>query len=159
MSQEDRSERRWREAFTAILKDTPTDYSRRHEQMTAIRQSFYRQLAIALAQPLRDYLVSLPQETYEQKSHLARWLNEQLNSVGLAVLCHRTYRPATLIAESDSTGKGYYALEVHDESSHHIRTLSKRRSLPFIELVQDDPNAAPPLSARVTKGRGTHNQR
>ena len=97
MTQEDPDEKRWREALTALLNDVPFDYPRRYQEFSALRESFYRQLAIGLAQPLRDYLSAMPQETFEKKAALAQQVNEELRRLGLALLCHRTYRPATAI--------------------------------------------------------------
>jgi hypothetical protein len=125
-----------------------------------MRDAFLGEMSVALVQSLRDHLESRPQHTYEEKATLARELGEQLARLGLALLCHRTWRPATLIAEPDETGKGYFALEVKDDAGRTLRTLSKRRTLPpLIELVANDETGAPPFRARVGKGRENKNQR
>jgi hypothetical protein len=157
MAQESPEEARWRITFRALLKEAPQDYSRRYHQFGMLRETFYGELARLLAPALREYLRTQPQDTVDAKTTLATRLNEELRNIGLAILCPRTGRPATLAVYSgkdDATGRGYFGLEVQDHVGNSVQTTPKMRSIPLLDhlmLTQNDSSIAAPLATRMRR--------
>lgn len=160
MAQEDLEVTRWRDAFSALLKDAPADYERRYHQYRAFQRILQEELSRSLGHALREYLVSQRQATFAEKVALTERLDQQLRDLGLALLCHGPDRPGVLTAESTGEkpiDRGQFVLAVKGPAGEHGKIMWKRRTLPLdlIELIPDEPDAfaARVASARARSGR------
>jgi hypothetical protein len=60
------------------------------EQCLTIRRVFLEELAARLEHPMNEFLRHQPQQTYEDKKSLMRWLHSELDSLNLGIVCPRT---------------------------------------------------------------------
>ena len=118
-------------AFTDTLKvvnelvQTPNCESYRASADWALRLQMEVQRAIAklLAPLLNDQLRELPQQTYEQKKELCRWVNAELRNLGLAVLCPKTGLPAMMhAAPGNHPELGRFEIQLSGSTSQRKRT-------------------------------------
>lgn len=155
-------EAKWRSAVRGLLRDLSADCSTAHGQLRTARDIVYEELARAFESPLFDYLKAQPHETALQKATLAQDCTTLLTSLGLAIRCPRTSRPAKLtvtVPADDTSGKGYFTLQVADSTGALVTTLPARRSVPEIRLMQDDPKRAPALRSKQNRGDDTRRVR
>ena len=109
MGQDTAQETRWRNACRNLLKISARDYAGEYQQYQTVREIFYQELSTAFARSLRRRLDHLSQETFENKTAVASYVNDQLRGLGLAmaILCPRTDRPARLVVDRENDPSGY----------------------------------------------------
>lgn len=111
------------------------DYASLKARLDAENAAFRGKLAAELAPALNARIQEMPHETYEQKKALANWVNEQLDSLGLAVKCPKTQLPARLHGDTGSWPEiGRFQFQVATGKGRPTRTVSTDK-LPVIELV------------------------
>ena len=110
------------------------------EEMHAARM----QIAAELAPALNIHIRAMPHGTYDEKRELARWVNAELEPLGLAVQCPKTGLPAKLRGMAGHwRGIGRFGIEVSIDGKQKTPTVSD--SLPELTLT----DAAPPREAEV----------
>jgi hypothetical protein len=100
-----------------------------------------QEIAHRLAPLLNKHLHGLKQDTYTEKQAIASWVNSELRSLGLAIRCPKTGRPAILIADIRSGGEesSRFRLEIVNEEGRRERTFTTAHELPDLELIEDSP--------------------
>ena len=103
------------EYLVALLTTVPTDA--KYEQVASViaeaNHDFRREMAARLEPALNADIQGMKHDTLEQKKELGRWVNEELEPLGLAVQCPNTLKPAKLRATTGSsnwpdTGRFYF---------------------------------------------------
>lgn len=105
----------------------------------------YRLAVAKRLQPLLNQELQVqPKDSYAEKQSIASWVNRRLKEIGLAIKCPKTGRPANLFADIKQAGSeiSRFRLEIRDEKGHKVRTYNSR-SLPELELVEDEPRREP----------------
>jgi hypothetical protein len=124
-------------AVESLFTNLPAPYAERYAMMQSLRHSFYAELAKQLEPALNAYAKTQPQETWEERSTLASWINQTLRQSGLALVCPRTNRAAILI--SDMTGgsrkKMHFRFQTTEPSGRRVRS-GMSTELPDLELMQ-----------------------
>lgn len=83
---------------------------------TSVRESIAR----ALSPHLNYHVALVPQDTYDEKRELAKWVNAELRRFGVAIKCPRTGLPAFLVADPGGRpGSGRFQLEVTQDGKPH----------------------------------------
>lgn len=129
--QNEASERR--EELIAALASTHGGYLRAAQHLRNARQLFHEQVAIQVAPLLNKYLEKVPKSTLQEKQELAKWVNAELRSLGLAVRCPKTGQAAMLRADpghDEEHGRFQIALISND--------LARKRTVSSPELFQLD---------------------
>ncbi len=128
----------FRRAIAPKVEELPKDYASRREALTALNDATRVAIAKALEAPLNAHAATLPQDTYEDKKTLAKWINAELRQFGLALKCDRTDRPCILVGNpGNRPDVGRFMLQYMDERGklHHPLTSV---TLPKLELMTDD---------------------
>jgi hypothetical protein len=135
-----------RTAVEISLDKLPADYSACFAKLVKANHAFRGQVAVALQSRLNKHLHALPSESYAEKQAIASWVNGQLRDLGLAIKCPKTGRPGNLVADLKEAGGDIsrFRLEIREESGKRIRTISSR-TLPELELIEDEPRQEPLL--------------
>lgn len=124
-----------------VPKDIP--YEEQAKEAARRSHAFRQQLAADLAPALNARIreKDMPHDTLDQKKELARWVNDQLEPLGLAVQCPKTGHPAKLWG---ITGKYPFCFEIQRDGKR-IKTAYSA-TLPELTLM----DAAPPKAAEVS---------
>lgn len=116
-----------------------------------LAESFDRdrvRIAAQLEQPLNVEINARPHASYDEKKELAKWVNGELRSFGLAIKCPKTARPAILLGSPTGTpGVGRFHLEVMTDEGIPKRTVTSVE-VPRLGLMLAD------LSWAKSGGRG-----
>src|SRR5437870_4506662 len=84
----------------ALFEHLPEGLEERHARLEQIRNLFHEQVALALQGPLNQYIAQLPQDTLEEKSKVAGYVNGIHRSCGLAIRDPKSGRCALLVTDS-----------------------------------------------------------
>lgn len=115
-----------------------TDYATLSSQVHAADTAFRTWVATTIAGVLSKTVSELPHDSLQDKSSVAGWVNSELRSLGLALKCPRTQKPALLRADHGmDDGHGRFQLRLAEDNNQ--RTVNRGRLsdiLPF-ELMPD----------------------
>ena len=130
----------FRKAVEACLDMVPQDCPALIAEMERFQHEFRVALAERLEPVLNAYVRQLPQDTYEDKKALARFVNAQLSPLGLAVRCPKTGMPSIIEADAnDASGKvSRFRYFARRPEGRRVRTVSNKE-LPVLELMEDTP--------------------
>ncbi len=129
----------WLKVLRAALDEMPRDYRARYEQVSAMRHAVLREFASAIQRQLNDYLQSLPQETVEEKRHIAKTVNSELRVLNLSVRCPVTQLPATLVAEPGYLNRtSKFRFQSFDTSGRRWQKGVSHK-VPLLELIEAPP--------------------
>lgn len=107
--------------------------------------AFRQQLAAELAPALNAHIRTMPHEALEQKKELARWVNDQLRPLGLAVRCPNTGLPARLLGIAGSyrpeVPGGTFCFETYTDGKQRKTAYSD--ALPELTLTDATPPPEP----------------
>lgn len=118
------------------------------------RQRVAEELAPALNARIR--LPDMPHETLEQKKELARWVNEQIEPLGLAVQCPNTGLPAKLRGVTGSNrwpDVGRFCCEIYKDRKQ--KKTAYWDSLPELTLTDVTPQREPEVNWQQAVGPKT----
>lgn len=125
------------------LADLPQDFAARREALRALHLAARSAIAESFEAALNREASERPQQTYEDKKALAKWVNAELRELGLTVRCPKTGRPAFVRGHAGGTpGVGRFHLEITDERGVQQRTVTSV-NLPYLNLEADDLARAP----------------
>jgi hypothetical protein len=133
------------ENIKALVTLPPDDYGGRVVAAASLNAASRSLIAEQLAPALNAHIHSMMHGTLEQKKELARWVNDQLEPLGLAVQCPNTKLPAKLrgIAGSyrpDVSG-GTFCFEVYKDGKQKKTAYSD--TLPELTLTDATPSQEP----------------
>jgi hypothetical protein len=127
-----------RETISKKLDELPVRFDVRRAELHTVHDAAREAIARAFEPALNEKARSLPQATYDDKKHVASWVNEQARELGLAVRCPRTGKPGLLRADTAGVpGVGRFAVETTDASGRRRRVFTSV-ALPALELVPAD---------------------
>lgn len=122
-----------------IVEREPAGFTDRVRHARALRSSVQHELVALLEPALNAHLSGMPQDTLEEKRHLASWVNHELHSLGLGIRCPKTGRPAVLVANPGRSGDEGEASRFRIESRDERGKKHQSPSLgwvPELELVE-----------------------
>ncbi len=95
-----------------------------YDEARAVLLDFESSAREAIARALSPHFVYhvtfMPQETYDEKRELAKWVNGELRRFGVAIRCPKTDLPAFLVADPGGRpGFGRFQLEVTLDGKPH----------------------------------------
>jgi hypothetical protein len=127
------------EFLAALLAKPPKDASYEDEAKDAAARihAVKQQVAEKLAPALNARICEKPHDTLEQKKELARWVNEQLEPLGLAVQEPKTGRPGKLRGARGNRPTGCFEIEVKIDGKQEYPTTSD--DLPELQLMDANP--------------------
>lgn len=130
------------------LGDLPPEYSARRHVFATLHDSVRSVIASALEPVLNEQAAAMPQETYEEKKALAKWVNAELRRFGLALKSDRTDRPCILVGNpGNRPGFGRFMLQYADEHGKLQNPLTSV-TLPHLALMPDDLTRASYISPK-----------
>ena len=101
------------------------DVSRALDAARHARRRVLHEIAASLQGPLNEYLRHQPQQTYEEKKALSKWLNQTLRELDLAIECPQTRMPAILVGnQSEDPARGRFQLKVSMPDGRRTKTCS-----------------------------------
>lgn len=124
-----------KQIVTLVGERDRDSYEALRQRLIDARKLFHELLAERLTPAFNGHLAALPHETLEEKQALTRHANAEMRSLGLAIKCPRTGRPAMLHADrgrDPDTGRFQVALIGSD--GERARTVSAN-SLLALELM------------------------
>ena len=134
------------EYLDALLATVPkgATYEEKADKLAGLNHEVRQRFAAELAPALNTRIQTMPHDTYEEKKELARWVNDQLEPLGLAVQCPNTGLPAKLRGHAGNwPGVGRFAFEVYSDGKRKTPSVSDK--LPELTLI----DATPPNEAEV----------
>jgi hypothetical protein len=135
--------------MATVPKDAP--YEEKAEQLAGLSHEVRQRIAAELAPALNSRIQKMPHDTYEKKKELARWVNDQLEPLGLAVQCPKTGLPAKLRGKTGNwPGVGCFAFEVYIDGKQKMPTVSDK--LPELKLTDATPSQEPEVKWQQTVG-------
>lgn len=132
------------EHLRALLATVPDDagYAQLVQSLDGLARALRQQIADRLEPALNAQIRGMPQETLDQKKELARWVNTELDRLGLAVKCPKTGLPAKLRGVTGHwPGVGRFAIEIYVDGKQKTPTISD--TLPEIQLIDASPVLEP----------------
>ncbi len=125
------------------LSELPLDFAARREALRELHGAVRTAFASSFEAVLNAHAATLPQQTYEDKKTLAKWVNAELRELGLTIRCPRTGQPALLRGHPGGVaGVGRFHLEITDSAGVQRRTVTSV-TLPELQLQPDDLTRAP----------------
>lgn len=119
------------------------DYTIKAAALNALSNAFRQQMAITIQGSLNAQLAKIPQETYEEKKELAKWLNAEMRKFGIAVCCPKTGRASLLYADHGRhPAQGRFQLDNSDDEGNKHRTLSFNELISLTFMADDLSRAA-----------------
>lgn len=121
----------------------PNDFDTQRTKLRERAIAFRGVIAEVLEPLLNERAASMPQDTYEQKKIVSKWINTELHELGLAIRCPKTGQPAHCLANPGGTpGVGRFHLETVDTKGKRHRTVTAVK-LPTLSLMPEDFTRAP----------------
>lgn len=153
-------ELKWSSAIRDVLSELPVNYEESHRLLSAFRSVVLDEMAATLQPRLTKHLSQIPQETYVQKQAVASWVNHELRSLGLAIRCPKTGKPAILVADlrGDDDSGSRFRLEIRADDGRRTRTYSSKE-LPALDLMADAVREEPFAKSAVRTAIRTRPQR
>lgn len=113
------------------------DYANQRALLVRISDATRAAIAKAFGPILTERAKAFPQQDYEDKKALARFINSELRRFGLAIKCPKTGMPAFLVAHpGGQPGIGRFHLEVTD-SGKPRRTVTSSEFPESLSLMPD----------------------
>jgi hypothetical protein len=138
-----------REALAKFAANLPKDIDCQRNAFVALRDAMRDEVARAFQCTLNDEAKKLPQETYEEKKALTKWINGELRQLGLAIKNKKSGHPCFIFATTgNNPAVGRFVLDYRDDRGRHQHPFSSL-SLPELELTLDDLKVEP--SAKRTR--------
>ncbi len=132
-----------RELVTGLVSNVSPKYSERRDRLRAVSDAFRQEMAVALEAALNDHLQTLPQDTFEDKKTIAKYVNAELRRFGLALRGPSAGDPCILRADPGGhPGRGRFQLDYTDGEGKR-RYIKTSATLMPLELVADDLGRAP----------------
>lgn len=133
----------FKSALTSILKQAEGSYAEQRAVLTKATDFTREAIAQVLAPSLNKQAGELAQDTYEDKKHLAKWINAELRRFGLAVKCPKTGFPCLLVATTGNRPSiGRFVLDYTDADGKRHHPISWA-TLPHLQLMPDDLTRSP----------------
>lgn len=141
------------EYLDRLLATVPTDvpYEEQAEEGAKVSHAFRQRLAERLGPELNkrlrgtDEIAGIPHNTLDEKKELARWVNDQLEPLGLAVQCPNTGLPAKLRGTKGNwPGVGTFCYQIYRDGKPEKTAYADE--LPELTLI----DATPPKEPEVT---------
>lgn len=101
--------------------------------VSTAKEAFLAETARQVQRPLNAYLATQAQETFRDKSALARSLSTQLEKLGLRIRHPETGEPALLIGVRTGDDQGAYAYRLESEARDYDALIVT--TLPELELI------------------------
>jgi hypothetical protein len=124
------------------------------------RDLLHELIASSIEAPLNKHLASLPQDSLPEKKELAKWLNSELRTLGLALKCPRTGKPSYLRAgDHYIAATGRFAICLTSDRQRR-RTLSSNtlfpiKLMPFPDRFRHESEPRPKSwTDRASGGKG-----
>lgn len=132
-----------RKIMSAAFEDLSDSFEERYEQLTALRQDFEKELAVAMEDKLNEYIAQQPKESYAERKELADRINAMVRGVGLGLQWPDSGMVGTLVAgieDENRSDKTKWRFSVRTESSGgRPPDLKIHLPLPPLKLIPDDP--------------------
>jgi hypothetical protein len=133
----------WSAALKEALGDLPAEYDALRDSLGKMSEVFRVSLAEKLEPALNARAATMPQETYEDKKTLAKWINAELRRLGLAIKDPKTGKPCHLVGDSgNKPGIGRFMLNYTEDAGKLVHTVTSV-TLPPLTLMPDDLSRAP----------------
>lgn len=145
----------------SLLGYLSPDFDAMLKQLTVTRNWFHDQLAQQLQAPLNNFAATMQTGSAAEKSYAASTINGIVKSLGLAVRCPITGRPALLVSDTqDSTHRSLsrFRFETRNEDGTAKRS-GACRNMPQLVLVQDHGRDSYWVRKHQIRSRGTTSQR
>jgi hypothetical protein len=144
-----------------LIDSLPKDagYEKKAESLAGLNHEFRQRIAVELAPELNAKIQGMEHETLEQKKELGRWVNEQLEPLGLAVQCPNTGRPAKLRGMTGGSSwpdTGRFCFETHHDGKREKSSYSE--TLPELMLTDATPTQEPETPWQAKVGPKTRRQ-
>jgi hypothetical protein len=127
----------WRLKFRELLSAIPDKYPAAGVVGSEIVDAFLAELAAALQPRLNEHILTLPQDSLDDKQNTATWINRELREKRLSVQCPRKQTPGILLADTrngEHREDTRFRLRTHDPDGRPLLTCTWR-SLPDLELM------------------------
>jgi len=113
-----------------------------YDPLPPVAQGPWQEVAGQVLATLKNRLLSMPHETYDDKKKLTAWVNAELGRVGLAVKCPSTGRPSILVAGSSRSTESRILVQHKGDNGKSVRSFSTKELatlLDKLELMPPDP--------------------
>jgi len=142
-----------REAVRAFAATLPSDYLQQKQALVTLYAGVRSEIAAYLGPALNAHCSTLPQQTYDEKRALAKWVNAELRQFGLAIKCPKTGQSAYLVAHPGGRpGIGRFHLEVAGPDGSPQRTLTSA-VLPELALIPETTPVKAGTTTAPTRAR------
>ncbi len=126
------------EAIDKLVVSLPTDFASRRTSLLRLHDHVRSVIGRSFESALNEKAASLPQDTYEDKKKLAKWVNAQLRELGLTIKCPKTGESCLLLANAGHDPSiGRFHLEYTDSEGGKHRTVTST-TLPHLEPMVND---------------------
>jgi hypothetical protein len=121
----------------------PSGYDDARRFLAKLSDAVREKIAAALEPRLNAEARNRPQQTYEEKKELAKWITAELRRFGLALSVEGTTRPCLIMANTGGRpGIGRFALYYTDDAGRRHDVYSPG-NLPDLKLTLDEMARAP----------------
>ncbi len=129
------------------------DYAGNRALLANISDVTREAIAQAFESILTEKAKSLPQQDYDRKKIVARFVNSELRRFGLAIRCPKTGAPAFLVAHPGGRpGIGRYHFEVTESGKPH-RTVTTSDFPESLKLMPDQIQAGAGIDGQPRRSR------
>jgi hypothetical protein len=122
-------------AIVKILGEAGSeDYLAAASKLRTARDAFHEEIASRLCDSLNNHIAKMPQSTLEDKKSLAKWLNAEMRSLGIAIRCLKSGGPAYLqAAVGDDRLRGRFQVCLLEHPNHaRTQSMQELTSLEFM---------------------------
>lgn len=133
------------------------DYQALADDLRRVRHKFHAFIARVVEQPINNHLQSLDQHSIVEKREVAKWLNNELRSLGLAIRSPGTGEPGHLRATSSSGEFGRFQVALTGEKRRSAKssdTLFHLELMPFPDRFRHSGQQS--WQARASRPRKTN---
>lgn len=119
-----------------LVEDEKTcSYAELVMRLRDAQQAFHEAVAERFAPALNSHLGGLPSDRHTEKQAIARDVNADLRSLGLAIACPKTGKPAVLLASpGHEPSKGRFQIGLIDALATNRARHSSSVALPVLSL-------------------------
>jgi hypothetical protein len=129
----------WMDRTRSLLDQLSDDYPAAATKAAELTLALRTAIADTLQSRLNSHIATMPNDSVEEKSALATWVNHELHELGLAIRCPSTGGTAILCvdARDEDDRRGRFRLSVRGHANRH-KTLTSA-NLFDLELMPDNP--------------------
>lgn len=129
---------KFQEALDLVVAAIPQPYGKKHEALLKLSIATRAAIARVLEPALNEEAKSHPQNTYEEKKQLAKWINAETRRLGLALKAPKTGEPCFIVATTgNNPNVGRFVFDYIDDQGKRQHPMSSI-TLPALELMPAD---------------------